>query len=158
DSSGDDATIVIVFGEFVDGLNWQSERPVAFWRRVFKIIERGQKRWALVPRHGFAAFGQIFTVDGADRNKFLGADGVDAPQKFAVFLFDLSKMIFLAINQIHFVDTHHDLFDPEHRKNIPVTPTILSHAFFGVDDKHGRFRASGTRYHVFQKLDVTRCI
>jgi hypothetical protein len=111
------------------------------------VLEVIEQRRALVPGHVLRALDDVLAVDGRGGDeRHVGR--LEPRAELAELLLDLLEPQLRVADQVHLVDAHDQVPDPEQRRDERVPAGLLDHALAGVDQEHRDVGGRGARDHV----------
>ena len=143
--------------ELVDVLNGKAQRPVHRRGQRREAVKRLQQRRSGIPRHVRRAVRQVVAVAGGHRHdhRRRHADVFEVARDLVTHLVEAGKVV---IHQVHLVDDHGDLPQPQQMQQIGVPARLFAHAFVSIDHQHGGVAAGCPADHVLQELAVSRSV
>ncbi|CSF29006.1 Uncharacterised protein [Shigella sonnei] len=86
-----------------------------------------------VPRHTFTLRCHVVAFQCRERHKADIQITRQLPGKGQIIFTNTGERLFTVIHQIHFVDRHDQMFDPQQCGDKTVTTGLIEHAFTGID-------------------------
>ena len=113
------------------------------------------QRAAVVPRHGFAAFDDVVSVERADRIE-VQVRQIQPRRKSTVVIADGFVLFLIKVDEVHLVDRDDDVLDAQQRHDEGVTLGLRQNAFSGIDHQNREVRRRRAGSHVPRVLLVAR--
>ena len=120
-------------------------------------IQQFHQRRTVEPGGPFAAPDDVVALQRRQRNE-ADLGNVETAGKFEIRVANAFIHRLAEVHQVHLVDGHDDVPDPEQRDDEAVTPGLRLHAVAGVDEDDRQIAVRGAGGHVARVLLVARRI
>ena len=121
------------------------------------ILQISEERLPFIPRHMSGFQGYIISLCGGNRQN-LDCLIIMLSRHHLDFFFYFLKSIFIVMNQIHFIDCKHKMFDSHKSTDTGMASCLHQHPLGGIYKNHCQFCKGSTNSHISGVFFMTRCI